>query len=87
MSDSVIAVMPNSSDFDPIQKTLSTEGIHVQLIRSFEEALRLLAVGRTPVYVCDPRNDRAGQDSILRMLRTREVSRVVLLSRLADERI
>ncbi len=85
MSDSVIAVVPNASDFDPIQATLSTEGIHVQLIRSFEEALKLLSVGRTPVYVCDPRNGGTGQESMLRMLRTREVSRVVLLSRLADE--
>lgn len=87
MSDSVIAVVPNASDFDSIRTALSQEGRHIQLIHSLEEALKLLAAGRTPVYICDPGNGKNGQASILRMIRTREVTRVVLLSRMADERL
>ena len=85
MSDSVIAVVPNPSDFNSIRTTFSNEGIHIQLIHSFEEALMLLAAGQTPVFVCDPRNGNNGQASVLKLIRTRGVRRVVLLSRMADE--
>ena len=86
MSDSIIAVVPDHSKLDSIQASLSTEGVHVQFIRSLEEALKLLVEGHTPVYVCD--SERGNwRESIARLLRTRQASRVVLLSRMADERV
>ena len=87
MSDSIIAVVPGSTDVDvdTVQRSLSPEGVNVQFIRSLEEGLRLIAAGHTPVYVCDPQKRAAWHEPIMRLLRSGAASRVVLLSRMMNE--
>jgi hypothetical protein len=85
MSDSIIALVPVTSDVDTVQETLSPKGVKVKFINSFEEALRLLSGGSTPVFFCDVENRRTWREPILRLLQSGSASRVVLLSTLAAE--
>jgi hypothetical protein len=85
MSDSIIAVVPATSDVETVQESLLPRGVEVQFINSFQEALRLLADGSTPVFFCDEANRGSWRDPMLRMLQSGSASRVVLLSTLADD--
>jgi len=85
MSDSIIAVVPLTSDVDTVQESLSPKGVEVKFINSFEEALRLLSGGSTPVFFCDVENRKLWRDPMLRLLQSGAASRVVLLSTLATE--
>jgi hypothetical protein len=86
MSDSIIAVVPATSDVGTVQETLSPNGANVQFINSLEEALRLLSDGSTPVFFCDAENKKLWREPILRLLQSGTASRVVLLSTLSEER-
>ena len=85
MSDSIIAVVPATSDIETVQESLSPNGVEVQFINSFEEALRLLSGGSTPVFFCDAANGKTWREPMLRLLQSGRASRVVLLSTLSDE--
>jgi hypothetical protein len=85
MSDSIIAVVPVTSDVDTVQESLSPKGVEVEFINSFEEALHLLSRGSTPVFFCDVDNRKSWRDPMLRLLQSGAASRVVLLSTLATE--
>jgi hypothetical protein len=86
MSDSIIAVVPATSDVETVQGCLMPKDAEVQFVNSFQEALRLLAEGSTPVFFCDEANHGSWQEPMLRMLQSGRASRVVLLSNLADDR-
>jgi CheY-like chemotaxis protein len=86
MSDSIIAVVPATSDVDSVQQCLSPEGVSVKFVNSLEEALRLLAAGSTPVFFCDTHDRTSWREPITRLLRSGTANRVVLLSTLAGER-
>jgi hypothetical protein len=88
MSDSIIAVVPATSNVETVQESLtldSPSGAEVQFINSLEEALRLLANGSTPVFFCDSENRKSWREPMLQLLQSGRVSRVVLLSTLSQE--
>lgn len=85
MSDSIIAVVPTTSDADSVQASLSPAGLDVTFIHSLEEALRLLSSGSPQVFYCDERYRNSWREPILGMLQSKAVSQVVLLSHRARE--
>jgi len=85
MSDSIIAVVPATSNVETVQESLSPNGVEVQFINSFEEALRLLSGGSTPVFFCDADNRKLWREPMLQLLHSGRASRIVLLSTLSDE--
>ncbi len=85
MSDTIIAVVPATSDLESVQESLSPTGVNVKFIQSFEEALRLLGEGSTPVFFCEEENRKSWREPALRLLQSGAASRVVLLSTLAQE--
>jgi hypothetical protein len=86
MSDSIIAVVPATSNVETVQESLAPSGAKVKFIKSLEEALRLLSDGSTPVFFCDTENSKPWREPILRLLQSGAASRVVLLSTLSEER-
>jgi DNA-binding NtrC family response regulator len=85
MPESIIAVVPATSDVETVQENLTLDGVETQFINSLEEALHLLSRGSTPVFFCDSDNQSAWRSPMLQMLRSGRASRVVLLSTLAQE--
>jgi hypothetical protein len=85
MSDSIIAVVPATSDPETVQENLTLDGVDVEFINSLEEALRLLSNGSTPVFFCDSENLSVWRNPMVQMLRSGRASRVVLLSTLSQE--
>ena len=85
MSDTIIAIVPATSDLESVQASLSPTGVDVKFSHSFEEALRFLGDGSTPVFFCDQENRKSWREPMLRLLQSGAACRVVLLSTLAEE--
>jgi DNA-binding NtrC family response regulator len=86
MARSVIAVLQSPSDSSLISDSLGRDGIGVRIVRSPEEALRLLAAAEESVILYDADTGQPWPDALRRFLAIRPTVRVVLLMEAAGHK-
>ncbi len=82
----VIAVLPDSTDAHMISDSLNREGIAVNVVRSPEDALRMMAGEKTSVVLYDADTGQPWPDALPRFTAMQPGVRVVLLTQCADQR-
>jgi DNA-binding NtrC family response regulator len=86
MTHSIIAVLPQEGDSALIRESLRGQDLELELARSTEAALNLLASTAASVIVYDADTGQPWRDAVRCFLAARPNVRVVLLSQSADSR-
>lgn len=86
-SDCVIAVAPSSAEFCLIEDFLAEDGVQVLPASCLLEAILQQAVASAPVVIYDADSQEHWREALRQFLRVRPGTRVVFLSRLADDQM
>jgi DNA-binding NtrC family response regulator len=86
IANSIIVVLPQDGDPSLIQESLRGQDLELEIARSTEAALSLLASTTASVIVYDADTGQPWRDAVPCLLAARPGARVVLLSQTADAR-
>jgi len=86
LAHSIIAVLPRDGDVTLVRQSLPEPGIALEVVRSTEAALQLMASNQASVIVYDADTGQPWREAVRCLLAARPAARVVLLSQSTDAR-